>query len=76
MYLCGRSTALYVHERLSYAVQKAGDSARTEVYAIEEYERVQAEAALAKEQEEAILVGSASCSCPCVCLMLCLKPKR
>ena len=37
-------------------MQKAGSSARTEVYAIEEWERVQAEAALAKEQEEAILV--------------------
>ena len=39
-------------------LQKAGSSARTEVYAIEEWERVQAEAAQAKEQEEAILVSS------------------
>ena len=49
---------VYAHDVLAHAVQKAGDSARTEVYAIEEWERVQAEAALAKEQEEAILVGS------------------
>ncbi|CAL5220372.1 g2375 [Coccomyxa viridis] len=41
------------------AMEKAGDSARTEVYAIEEWERVQAEAALAKEQEEAILQAAA-----------------
>ena len=45
-------------------LQKAGGSARTEVYAIEEWERVQAEAALAKEQEEAILVSSAQGLCP------------
>jgi hypothetical protein len=31
------------------------------VGAIEEWERVQAEAALAKEQEEAILVGTPGC---------------
>ncbi len=42
-------------------LQRAGASARTEVGAIEEWERVQAEAALAKEQEEAILVGTPGC---------------
>ena len=53
---------MYARDVLPYgAVQKAGDSARTEVYAIEEWERVQAEAALAKEQEEAILVSSMHC---------------
>ena len=53
----GKSTVLRAHNELPHGAQKAGDSARTEVYAIEEWERVQAEAALAKEQEEAILVS-------------------
>lgn len=51
-------------------MQKAGPSARTEVYAIEEWERVQAEAALAKEQEEAILVRISS-TCEKVTLCAC-----
>ena len=63
--ICGKSTALKVCDELPHGVQKAGDSARTEVYAIEEWERVQAEAALAKEQEEAILVRTLPCTRPC-----------
>ena len=53
-------------------LQKAGSSARTEVYAIEEWERVQAEAAQAKEQEEAILVSSRprALSCTWYAMML------
>ena len=50
-----------LHERLSGMLQREGASARTEVAAIEEWERVQAEAALAKEQEEAILVSTLGC---------------
>lgn len=59
-----------MYDGLSHGAQKAGDSARTEVYAIEEWERVQAEAALAKEQEEAILVGTVSLHLPCMSLLV------